>query len=373
MTSILETLRTPGPMRNLLLLGAATVGFSVAAAISVSQQREATSVQFEPELFFPDLSDTVNQTESLVYTLGVGMQGTESITLERDDAGGWVVKERNGYPARNDRVRKTILGLTELEAFEPRTANPEWHRNLGLLAPEDLGRGIRVQLLDGGGEELASLIAGEVVDASSDIQGRGFLYVRRDGDDQTWLARGSISLDKDITGWLDRNVLELPEDNIRRVTLWDGTETPAILSRLDPAHPNFIVENVPDGKVGRGAPLINASAKAFADFAPEDAVPAESFVWPDPPVAVIETFDGVSLRLTMTGAGSGMWVKMVASVNEGALGDLDREQVQARVDAINARVAPWAFKMEQNVGLRLTQTMDALTRAAASPVPMLQQ
>ena len=371
MAGMNNLLRTPGPLRNLILLGGVTLFFCVAAAVVLSTQRAANSIQFEPEPFFPGLAETVNQATKLVYTTGLGMQGTANITLERGDDGAWRVAQREGYPAKGDKVRKTIIGLTELEAFEPRTSNPEWHRNLGLLEPEKLGSAVRVQLFSADGTELASLLAGEVVESTTDIQGRGFVYVRRDGDDQTWLARGSVSLDKDVANWLENEVPSVPLANTRRVTLWAGSETPAILSRTAPDHTNFVIENVPDGSVTRGAPIVNASATAFSGFAFEDAVPADSLLFPDPPVATVETFDGMKLTVTMTGAGNAMWAKFVAEADYQALGEEGGPEARTALDAkvadMNTRFGAWAYKFEQNLGLRLTQTMDELTRPVAAP------
>jgi uncharacterized protein DUF4340 len=373
MAGMIDFLRTASPFRNLVLLACVTLFFCVAAAIALSTQRENTAIQFEPELFFPGLADKVNQATKLVYTTGLGMQGTANITLERGDDGIWRVGEREGYPAKGDKVRRTILGLTELEAFEPRTRNPEWHRNLGLLEPEKLGSAVRVQLFAADGTELASMLTGEVVESTTDIQGRGFVYVRRDGEDQTWLARGSVSLDKVVANWLVDDVVSIPLSDTRRVTLWAGTEKPAILSRTSPDHANFIVENVPDGAVTRGAPIVNASATAFSSFVFEDAVPVTSLLFPDPPVAVIETFDGLKLTIIMTGAGSAMWAKFLAEADYEALGEETDEAARAALDAkvadINARVGEWAYKLEQNLGLRLTQTMDQLTRPVTAETP----
>ena len=362
--------RTASPLRNLVLLSAVTLFFCVAAAIALSTQRQATAIQFEPELFFPGLAERVNQATKLVYTTGLGMQGAANITLERGEDGIWRVAEREGYPAKGDKVRKTILGLTELEAFEPRTSNPEWHRNLGLLEPENLGSAVRVQLFAADGTELASMLTGDVVESTKDIQGRGFVYVRREGDNQTWMARGSISLDKDVANWLDDNVVSVPLAQTRRVTLWSGSATPVVLSRTSPDHTNFVVENVPEGHVTRGAPIVNASATAFSGFTFEDAVPVDSLLFPDPPVAVVETFDGLKLTITLTGAGSAMWARFLAEADYDVLGeDGDRSALDAKVAEINNRVGDWAYKLEQNLGLRLTQTMDQLTRPVSAEAP----
>ncbi len=367
---MMDVLGTRGPLRNLLVLGGVTLFFSVAAAIVLTNQREATTAQFEPVPFFPGLSETVNQATQLVYTVGLGMEGTASITIERDADGVWRVGEREGFPARADKVRKTILGLIELEAFEPRTANAEWHRNLGLLEPEKIGSAVRVRLLDKDGNELAGLLAGDVVETTTDIQGRGFLYVRRDGEAQTWLARGVVTLDKDVSAWLETDVVSIPLDRTARVSLWVGTNQLAVLSRSSPDHPNFIVENVPDGAVSRGAPIVNASATAFSGFEFEDGVPVVSINFIDPPVAIIETFDGLKLTVTMVSAGSGMWAKFLAEADYDALGeDGDRAVLDAEVADINTRVGSWAYKLETGLGQRLTQTLSELTRPVSADIP----
>jgi hypothetical protein len=352
------------------VLGGITLFFCIAAAVVLTSQRDATTAQFEPRAFFPGLSDTVNQATKLVYTIGRGMDGASNITIERGEDGLWTVGEREGFPAKVDKVRKTILGLIELEAFEPRTSNAEWHRNLGLLEPENLGSAVRIQLLDKDGNELAGLLVGDVVESTADIQGRGFMYVRRDGEDQTWLARGAVSLDKDVSGWLETEVVSVPLNRTRRVSLWVGTNQLAVLSRLSPDHPNFIVENVPEGSVSRGAPIVNASATAFAGFAFEDGVPVASINFVDPPTAMIETFDGLKLTVTMVSAGSGMWAKFLAEADYEALGEGgDREALDAEVADINRRFGAWAYKLETNLGVRLTQTLSELTRPVSADVP----
>jgi len=134
------------------------------------------------------------------------------------------------------------------------------------------------------------------------------------------------------------------------------------------------VENVPEGSVTRGAPIVNASATAFSGFTFEDAVPVASLLFPDPPMAVVETFDGMKLTITMTGAGNAMWAKFQAEADYDVLGEDGGEEARTVLDAkvadINSRFGEWAYKFEQNLGLRLTQTMDELTRpVAASTVP----
>ncbi|MEQ9519192.1 MAG: DUF4340 domain-containing protein [Parvibaculum sp.] len=370
MTTVMTAGKTAGPLRNLVVLGVVTLVVSLAASVTVSLQEEETAAKHEAQIFFPGLADKVSGATKLVYTTGLGLRGTADITMERGDDGVWRIAEREGYPARGDRVRQSILGLTELEAIEPRTANKEWHSRLGLNAPENLGSGIRIRLYDEAGTELVSLIAGNVIERSTDAQGRGLFYVRRDGEDQTWLARGNISLDKDVPNWLDDGLVTAPIDRIQRVTLWAGSEKPVILSRLSSQHPNYVIENIPDGLVTRGAPLVNASANAFADFKFEDAVPASALEFPNPPIAIIETFDGLKITLTMTGAGSAMWTTVLAEANLDAEGVMDPEAIEAEVADINARLGGWAYKMEQNLGVRLTQTLDELTRpVAAAPAP----
>lgn len=347
------------------LAGLAVVtGLSVIGAVTaVLTQQSATEVRFEPKPFFDDLETGINKAERIVYTIGKGLSGESKITLKRKEGEGWVLDQRFDFPAKPELVRKLIVGLVELEAFEPRTANPEWHRPLGLTAPEDLGRAVRIEVLDGEGERLAALLAGEVVEDTQDAQGRGLLYARKDGDDQAWLARGRLPLLKNVSEWLDLKVFELPREEVKRTVLWVESEEPVIIARESAEETNFTLTNAPEGRTGRGTAIVNGSATALVGLVPEDVIPDTNLSFDEGPLAFTETFSGLRLNVRMTGSADVLWAKIYAEADPALVpegGDLD--VVRARADAINARTRGWAFRLDQPTAVKLAQSMQAITR-----------
>ncbi|MDO8421680.1 MAG: DUF4340 domain-containing protein [Parvibaculum sp.] len=349
-----EALRVNKPLRNLVLLGAATAIAVVASVVAVSVQERGVRAQFVPEQMYPGLETRLDQVAKIVYMLPRGMREPETITLIRGDDNRWRVSERVNYQADPALVQKALIGVSELQLYQPRTARKEWLQRLGLTEPENIGKAVRVQFFDKDGQKVAALLAGKVPEQTIDARGEGMIYVRRDGEDQSWLARGRLPLVATAQDWLDRTFLEVKRDDIKRVTLWVGTEKPVNLSRASKDENDFIIENIPEGYVTRGAPIVNGAATSIVDMNFDDAVPVTSFNFPDTsPQVNFELFDGTNISLTVTGGGGALWAKIEATGDEG--------EAATRAAAINSRVSGWAYKLPQAAGGQLTQSMDLLT------------
>ena len=370
-----ETLRSNKPQRNLAVLAAATLIAVIAAAIAVVTDEGSVRATFVPHPLFEGLDERLDQVDRIVYTVSRGMNGVSKIELARNGEGRWVTPARGGYPVNDALVKKTLLGVGGMEAYEPRTANPEWHRNLGLLKPEDIGSAVRVEFFKGD-ERVAGLLVGKVPERAVDVKGEGLIYVRRDGEDETFLARGRLPLYKTVNDWLDPAFIDISREKLARVTLWAGTETPVVLSRA-PGEENFSIENPPEGRASRGAPVLNKTATAILDSGFDDVAPAATLDFPeDTPKVIFETFDGLRLHMRMAGEGGALWAKFDAEADP-ALGPEggDIAPAEERAREFNERLVGWTYKLPQELGNQLTQTMDLLTREAGpadammSPMP----
>lgn len=355
MAGTMDKSRTNKPLRNLILLAAITVIVVIASIVAVSVQERGVRAQFTPEQMYPGLDTKLDQVAKIVYMQPRGMRDPGVITLVRNASNQWVVSDRQDYPADQSLVQKALIGVSELQLYQPRTARKEWHRSLGLIEPENIGKAVRIEFYDKSGEKVVSLLAGKVPEQTVDARGEGMIYVRRDGEEQTWLARGRLPLIQNAQDWLDTTFLNVKRDEIARVTLWSGTDHPVYLSRLSKDENDFSIENVPEGRTTRGAPIINGAATSIVDLTFEDAVPVASFDFPDTsPKIIFDTFDGLRLTFTVTGGGGGLWAHIVAEAAEGS-------EVTKRVEEINARVSSWAYKLPKDAGGQLTQSMDLLT------------
>ncbi|HUD50119.1 hypothetical protein [Parvibaculum sp.] len=361
----IAALRANKPLRNLAILAFATAIAVVAATVAVVTMERGVSVKFTPEPLFPGLETKLDQVGRITYSLGRGLHGVDKITLNRGADGQWTVAERQNYPAKQDLVQKALIGISELMLYEPRTARPEWHRNLGLLAPEDLGSATRIQLFDKAGKPMASFLAGKVPDETSAARGQGMIYLRRDGDNQTWLARGRFPLFQAAQDWLDARFLDLKRDEIKRVTLWAGTDHPVVMDRTSADQNDFTLENIPKGRVTRGAPVVNGTATSVVDLNFDDAVPVGSLEFPaTSPNVIVETFDGLRVTLTLTGGGGALWAKVMADTDPVSAAGGDTKAAGEKAKMLNDRLTKWAYKLPQQAGNQLTQSVDLLTHEA---------
>lgn len=361
-----QSLRENRPLRNLSLLAVATLVAVIAAGVAVVTDRSSVRASFVPHPLFEGLDEKLDRVDRIVYTASRGLSGETKIVMLRGEDGVWGAEARSGYPVDPDLIKKTLLGVGEMEAYEPRTANPEWHRNLGLLAPEDIGSAVRVEFFSGKDDRVAALLVGKVPERAVDVKGEGLVYVRRDGEDQTWLARGRLPLLKSVAEWLDPAFVDIPRKDLARVTLWAGTERPVIISRANADEADFAIMNVPEGRATRGAPVVNRVATALLDASFDDVAPADTLDFPETaPEVVFETFDGVRLTMRMGGQGGALWSKFVAEADPALMAEsADTSGAEARAAALNARLGPWVYKLPQDVSSQLTQTMDIVTREA---------
>ncbi len=113
-----------------------------------------------------------------------------------------------------------------------------------------------------------------------DVRGEGLIYVRRDGEDQSWLARGRLPLHKTVAEWLDPVFVDIPREELARVTLWGGTDNPVIIERASKEESDFAIINMPAGRATRGAPVVNGVATALAGKSFDDVAPADTLDLP---------------------------------------------------------------------------------------------
>lgn len=349
--------------RPLVLIASLAILAVLLAAIALVVDRQHVSGEIDEALIFPELAHDLPNVTRIVYTVGKGLAGAQKIVLERSGNGRWGVAEKEGYPARQDAVEKALLGIANLKAVETRTANPEWHGQLGLGDPEELGRAVRIALIDDTGTELASLLVGKVPENTLTADGEGLVYVRRSGEDQTWLARGSIPLYPTPEEWVDQTFLALGERQVKRAVLWAGTEKPVILTREGDG---YEIANLPEGRISRGSAVLAASATAVTGLTFENVVPAQDF--PSEGVAPVAMFDldgGLRIVVRLEPLGSALWAKVTAEAEawpetpESAAANAERD-----AEAINNRVEGWIYRLPTAAADKLTQTMDQLTRAA---------
>jgi hypothetical protein len=264
----------------------------------------------------------------------------------------WLTVEKGNYPAQARRIRRIALGLADLTLVERLTREKRLYPR---LAVEDPGKGTAtlVTLKDKSGKVLAALIVGKERADRLGV-GQNGVYVRRPGHAQSWLAAGSLDLSGNAASWLERPILDIPEEQIARIALTQPDGRSLVISRSAPQG-KFAVAGAPAGakpgsnkpgnsKPGNSKPgnntIISEPAAALTLLDLDDVMPAARDPIPaNGPghgvfTARYRTFDGLVIDLRLITRGKTDWIAVSATGSGKAA---------AAAQAIERRVGPWIY------------------------------
>lgn len=315
--------------RTFHLLAAATIAAVAAAAYAVVSAERGRS---PPVPNRPALPELASQLGDLAWMRLIHGGTTADFTAV---AGRWVVVEKDNYPAAPDKMRRLLLGLADLTLIEPKTRRPELFARLDLDDPEN-GRSTLIRLQNRIGAAVGELVVGKL---RCDRFGGGSdgIYVRRPGDDQTWLARGSLELPADLDDWLDRRLIDLAPSRVASVTL-TGADGVALVLRRDAPGGRFAIVEAPRDATFKPDTLLAGPAAALAGLEFEDVRPAAELPVPENGVAtgLFLTFDGLAVTTWVFTHDDAEWLTIEAMGNDAAA---------AEAKAIDRRVGRWTYKI----------------------------
>ena len=350
-----DVLLRGGQARTLTMLGVVTVLLVALAIFAVSMQRRALTSDFETRPMFPDLTEKVNDAARVEV-----VSRLTAVTVVRDDEAGdtWRLVEKENHPARADLVKRTVVGLAGLELVEERTALADWHKHINLTDPADKGTGVRVSVYDAAGEELAALIVGKL-EGSADIDATGTIYVRRVGDDQAYVARGSFNLEQQPVAWLDTGVIDLAAGRVTRVDVLpeDGTSYAVSLKDWDGASkPAYEIDGLADDLQPVTDYAITGVGNGLVGLQFTDVVPQEDVILEAPVSSVYNTKDGLQVTVQAEKQDKSYYVVLDARAVDGA-----DDAVVQEAARLAAGFAPYAFVVSTVRGADLTRAFETLT------------
>jgi hypothetical protein len=204
--------------RTVILLAAVAVVVAGAAWLfsrppaSVSEAVESA----RGTLVFPDLAAHLAQASEVDIT-----NKGHTLVIRRQGAV-WGLPDRGGYPVQTRRLRELLTGLTLLRITEPRTKDPRLLESLGLGNPESpTSTANLVRVRDAKGDVLAALVVGHRrVYTQGDMPDS--VYIRRPGEDQSWLAEGRIPTEADPQLWLQRQITDIDPAEVASVVVHRG-------------------------------------------------------------------------------------------------------------------------------------------------------
>jgi hypothetical protein len=317
--------------RGFLILAAVTLVLVVLAIVSVGRGNRATASADANRLALPELGTRLRDLAWIRLSHG-------ATKVDLAEVGGqWTLVEKGNYPAAAGQVRQMLLGFSNLTLVEPKTERPELFVRLGLDDPKD-GHSTLVTLQDRTGANVAELIVGrQRIDRFGG--GEDGVYVRRPGENGTWLARGSLNVSGEPIEWLDRRILDIKEQRIAAVTLTDENGATLTLKR-GAADAPFAVEGAPQDSKFKPAPVLAEPAAALRDLELLNVKPAADLAMPDKGIATAQytTFDGLTVTVRLTNRDDAEWVAITAS-GDGA--------AAAESKTINDRLGRWGYSIPE--------------------------
>ncbi len=332
--------------RDILLLSGAAVA-SIGGALLLTDQGARQDYPTGGELAFPGLP------QRLASVQRIELKKHDATLLLQRDGERWLLPDKGGYPVRPERVRELLVGLTELRLTEARTSEPEQLAQLGLSDPTTAGStAVLLRLLDAGGAPIAELLLGRRrVRTQGNVPEA--IYVRRPGQNQSWLAEGRLTADADQQLWIDRDVANLAKDRVRRVVVKREGEPELVLARAGevdaplrittPAEPPE-TDDVALEEVGRAFEFLT-----FTEVAKEAEMPGRVLG-----ESRFELTDNLAIRVVLAGADGNVWVKLAAEGDDEA----------AR---LNARWRGWAYQVGQWKEKAFLPRLDDLKKREEAP------
>lgn len=361
--------------RGLVMLAGFTLFFVILAMVALTIRANETMPSMNPRTFFPDLEAQRDTVAKITIATREG-----SFDVVRTTEGNWVLPGKSNFPAKFDNVKKTIIGLSKLELIQQKTARKDWHQQLDLVSPEDKGAAISITLADAQGKVLAAILAGKVQDAPT-VNATGTIYVRRPGEDQTWLARGFLTLFRTANEWIDNDLFAIERTRIAKAEIAPEGQTPYTLERLV-SEPDFKVVPMPDGKEPTSSSAVNGVASSLVGMTFDDVAPQSTQDFSKGSRATFTTFDGLTVVVSVVKAAEDKyWATFAATANPapppapadpatppaqpdvaaqaaGATADV----LKAEAEKINKRTQGWAFNLPKYKGDGLTAKIETIIK-----------
>jgi hypothetical protein len=319
------------------LIGAAVVALGAAVAINVARSPQSdASEQAKPLL--PALHGHVNDVSSITL---IGAENKVLATLKRG-SDGWTVAEKSGYPADLAKIREFLIKLDQTTLLEAKTSNPQRYADLGVDDVKDKdAKGVRVELA--GLAQPAKVIVGNYNGA-----GGGGTFVRMDGDAQSWLAKGNITVDKNTADWEKRDLTDIASNRLASITLTNPDGKVLKVYKEQAGDANFKVADVPKGRETSSEFAANGLGSMLAGLKADDAFPAKEM---PPPEKVYKAdyvaFDGLLVSITGWEKDGKDYAQLTARLDAAAANaQIEKDQAKAKSDyaasaqAANKNAAP---------------------------------
>lgn len=298
---------------------------------------------------YPDLLDEINGAREITL-----VRGDTSMSLTRS-GDTWGLASKHGYPVKIDEVRKTLVGLARLTVLDAKTSNPELHDRLAVQNPgagNDETR--RITVHDKDANILVDLIVGKRRGGAGDPSH----YVRRAGENESWLVKGNLDFTVVEASWLDKQILKVSGDRVQSVRVVHEDGEVLLVVKSEPGQTNYNVHDIPEGSTLRYETIANAMGTALNYLNFTDVIPATELGGDITPEATTTytCFEGLMIVVDTFTREDKPYARFRATVSEISSDGMDvpeaadnegegTERTALEAAEIQAKVGGWAFEI----------------------------
>jgi hypothetical protein len=334
-------------------LAAVTLLTTVGAAIAVINEPSTAPVAFVDEPAFPTLRAAPDAVAKVTIQTKDG-----SVTLTRTSPETWVAPDRFDYPAAGDKISRLVRQLNDMRLIEAKTASQDRYARLEV---EDLGDGASSRLIrleDDEGNVLAEALIGKRLFRLTGTEPSG-TYIRRPGEEQSWLASGGFELDPEVQTWLDQIVVEIEGDQVARLAITPIEGDGYVVSRQAPGS-ELAIENLAEGETADAEADLAQLADAMTSVRLADVKPIAEIAWPDARhMAKATTFDGLEVTVELVLIDDEPFATFAASAAAPADGGAVADEVRQQAESINDKSGGWVYQINQSTFQRLTKPRES--------------
>jgi hypothetical protein len=275
--------------KNLTVLAIFTI-IIVIAAVVLTQPND---INHEQKKFFPNLASVINEvTEINVQTKD------NAITLVRDDKQ-WLAKDKHNYPVDMAKVNKLLLGAMNLRIIEAKTSKLKFYSKIGVEnVTEENAESALLSFKNAKAETIISVIVGKDKAAKVDSSLKE-IYLRLPADKQSWLVLGQLPIEKNVTDWLNQEIVNIEDDKIRKVTIKHPDGDSFSFFKEKPDDEDYQLENLAEDEKLKLPYMLRSIATTLSNLEFDDVFVATEIEFSDATTAVFTTFDDKEITMTI--------------------------------------------------------------------------
>jgi len=345
----------------------------VVLAWKTSQQRAPTT-EITSARLYPDL---IEQLNDIVH---VSIETAENATALAKSDGGWVVANRNDFPAEFSAIKLTLLNLAETIVLDKKTSKPENYAKLGVSGIEDeAGDSVLVRVQNRDGAELAALFIGK--ERSAATLGSPNYYVRKADEATALLVEGELDVSADPQQWMDTDLVNIATDRVRRVTINRNQETPIVVSKEKRSDNFFALQGIPTGFTSKSRAVASSRGALLLGVKFQDVAAGQNIEGLIPrTIAEVETFDGLVATLEQFDYQEYVYIRLRFNFNPDIVVpvapiETEDEDVSEQAPpeppsvgeeaaALNAKVANWVYVLPDYKVRMLDKRFDDMIKPA---------